>query len=136
MSALILAIDAYEPILDLYEFLLTYKGHRVVVSQDVMNEDATSVERTNPDLIILDFMIGRQASGLRMFEALKRHEPTACIPIVVCTTALPATLLAFGDHLNDPRCRFILKPFNIDELMIAITQLLELKDTTTGPHGA
>lgn len=126
MSALILAIDAYQPILDLYELLLTQEGHRVIVSQDVTNDDATCVERAHPDLVILDFTVGSQGGGLRMFEALKRHQPTASIPIVVCTAALPTALAAFGEYLDDPRCRFVLKPFDIDEFLSSVSELLEL----------
>lgn len=127
MPALILAIDVYQPILDLYEFLLTYDGYRVIVSQDVANDDATCVERTNPDLIILDFMSAGRADGLRMFMALKRYQPTASIPIIVCTAALPTALLAFGDYLDDPLCRFILKPFDIDVFTTTVSQMIELR---------
>jgi hypothetical protein len=49
------------------------------------------------------------------------------IPIIVCTAALPTALLAFGEHLDDPLCRFILKLFDIDMFMTSVAQLLELR---------
>jgi DNA-binding NtrC family response regulator len=126
MPALILVIDDDEPILGLYESLLGDDGHRVLLSRHIY-EDPASVERISPDVIILDCLFGRDANGVGMLGALKRHPATASIPIVLCSAASGAILEAVEPYLNDPRVRLIQKPFQIDELSAAVFQMLALK---------
>lgn len=127
MSNLILVIDDDQPLLELYESILTDDGYEVMLSQDVF-DDVTSIEHTHPDLIILDFIFGWEAQGLQMLEALKRHAPTASIPIIVSTAASGTTIKALETYLDDPRICLIVKPFEIEDVSAAVSHLLRLND--------
>jgi DNA-binding NtrC family response regulator len=121
-----MVIDDDQSILELFEILLTDDGYHVILSRHI-DEDAASVERAGPDLIILDILFEGEAQGIRMLEALKRHQATSRIPIIVCTAASGAAIEALEAHLTDPRVRLILKPFQIDDVSSAVSQLLAVR---------
>ncbi|MGN6484390.1 MAG: response regulator, partial [Thermomicrobiales bacterium] len=83
----ILVINDTQEILDLFKDILEDEGYRVTLSSFTF-QDVHDVERLNPDLIVLDFLIGGDALGWQMLQKLRMYRPTAGIPIVVCTAAL------------------------------------------------
>ncbi len=80
-----------------------------------MNE----IERINPDLIVLDHIIGGEGIGWQFLQKLKMRRSTANIPVVVCTAAAKAIQEMEG-YLKAKGVTVVLKPFDIDDLLRAI----------------
>lgn len=118
----ILAGDDSPEVLDLFRDLLEAEGYRVTLTPRHL--DLAAIKRVEPDLVILDHMIDDGAgSGWDLMRALRQDPATAALPIVVCTGAVHrvrdnlALLHQFGAAL-------VLKPFDIDRLLGAISQAL------------
>ncbi|GAC1543342.1 MAG: hypothetical protein NVS2B7_17040 [Herpetosiphon sp.] len=118
----ILVLDGDHAIIGLYRELLTGEGYEVVTTELLMDLLPT-VERTAPDLIIIDYMFGARPAGWELVQQLKRHPSTAQIAIVVCTDAPqiihahPAAALRIGLQL-------VVKPFVIDDILAAVDRAL------------
>lgn len=79
----ILVVDDEAHILAVVKMKLENAGFEVVTSED--GEDAfEQAKEVLPDLIITDYQMPFM-SGLELCEALKAHEPTADIPVLMLT---------------------------------------------------
>ena len=87
MSACVLVINDTQEILDLFRELLEGEGYQVDTFTYGIR-DMEEVKRINPQLIILDYLIGAEETGWQMLQKLKMTRATAGIPIIVCTAAL------------------------------------------------
>jgi len=116
----ILAGDDSPEVLALYRDLLEGEGYRVTLSPDDL--DLAMIKRLSPDLVILDHMIeDGPGSGWDLLRALRQDPSTATLPIVVCTGAVQR-VRENAALLHRLRARLVLKPFDIDRLLRAITQ--------------
>ncbi|MGZ3668140.1 MAG: hypothetical protein ACXVDA_27060, partial [Ktedonobacterales bacterium] len=67
----------------------------------------------------------------QVLQAMRMHRPTATIPVIICTAAanqareMEPQLVSHGALL-------VLKPFDIDEILLMVRQALELP-RTSGP---
>jgi CheY-like chemotaxis protein len=64
---------------------------------------------------------------------LRLSPATAAIPIVLCTGAVPE-VQALSAHLEDMDIRVVFKPFNIDQLVAVLAEVLaaaRMKKLTT-----
>ncbi|MDQ3540366.1 MAG: response regulator, partial [Chloroflexota bacterium] len=77
-------------------------------------------EALRPDLVILDFVIGGEAHGWQLLQKMKMTRQTMDIPVIVCTAALHLAR-ELGGHLKAKNVGVVLKPFDIDELLQAVT---------------
>ena len=78
------------------------------------------VRETEPDLIVLDFLMGeRELLGWQLLQKLKMDRRTDSIPIIVCTAAVKAVEEQQG-YLTEQGVVVVLKPFNVDQLEEAI----------------
>ena len=123
MPSRIMVINDTQEILELFQDLLTDEGYEVVLYSYGI-KDLDDVERIKPDLIILDHIIGGEAVGWQMLQKLKMKRSTAKIPIVVCTAAVNAVSEMEG-YLKAKNIGLVLKPFDIDDLLIAVRRALE-----------
>ena len=123
MSARILVVNDTQEILELFRMLLEEEGYEVILSGFPIQQ-ISDVERINPDLIILDFVFGDQKIGWQMLQMLKMQRSTALIPVIVCTAALDMVREQEG-YLVSQGVHVVLKPFDIDHLMVNVKQLLE-----------
>jgi DNA-binding response OmpR family regulator len=87
-------------------------------------QQISDVEDINPDLIILDLVFGDQKTGWQMLQMLKMKRSTASIPVIVCTAALSAVREQEG-YLVSQGVHVVFKPFDIDQLLTHVKQLLE-----------
>ena len=124
MSTRIMVIDDSQELLELFRELLTDEGYEVVLNA-VGIQDIAEVERVQPDLIILDHIIGGAAVGLQMVRQLQLQPGTATIPVIVCTAASLAPEETEG-YLQAPGIRLILKPFDVDDLLQCVRCALPL----------
>lgn len=122
--ARILVVNDTQEILELFRMLLEEEeGHEVILSGFPF-EQISDVEKIKPDLIILDFIFGDQKSGWQMLQMLKMQRSTSSIPVIVCTAALDAVREQEG-YLVSKGVHVVYKPFDIDQLISNVRQLLE-----------
>lgn len=118
----ILVINDTQEILELFRELLEEEGYRVTLSSFALQE-LDDIVALAPDLVILDFIIGGEAHGWQMLQKMKMNRTTAAIPIIVCTAALQLVREIEG-HLRAKDVLVVLKPFDIDELLQAVSLAL------------
>ena len=128
----ILVINDDEEILTLFEEILREAGYIALLYSSAIR-DLAEIERLQPDLIIIDYLIGHEDSGWQMLQKIKLRRATATIPIVVCTAATKLLLETSG-YLLSKRVVAVPKPFDIDELLAAIERALALPQSV--PDGA
>ena len=118
----ILVVNDTEVLLDMFKLLLEDVGYEVVLT-DFPAQQVKDIERINPDLIILDFMFGHENLGLQMLQMLKMYPSTRNIPVIVSSAALDVVRQQ-QEYLKSQGVAVIYKPFDIDELLGTIKQLL------------
>ena len=111
----ILVINDTQEILDLFRDLLEEEGYRVSLYSYAF-KDIKEIQALEPDLVIIDFIIGGEAHGWQMLQKMKMNRETANIPIVACTAAVQLVKELEG-HLTTKNVRIVLKPFDIDDLL-------------------
>lgn len=115
----ILLVEDDESIRESVRHALEQRGYEVITARDGA-EGLMRVERDAPDLMILDMIMPRR-SGLTVLERL--HRSPMRRPKIIMVSAI-----------EDPRQRdfalargvdrFVLKPFDIDELLTDVESLL------------
>jgi DNA-binding NtrC family response regulator len=120
----ILVINDDQEILTLFEEILVEAGYCAVLYSSAIN-DLTEIEAVAPELIIIDYLIGREESGWQMLQKIKMRRATANIPIIVCTAATKLLLETSG-YLLSKRVFAVPKPFDIDELLGAVERALQV----------
>lgn len=94
------------------ELVLKYEGFDVVFAED--GQKALEVAKNDlPDAILLDHVMPKM-DGKEVFAALKDHEATSGIPVLVLTG------MARTDSSDWQGADFIGKPFSPDELVARI----------------
>ncbi|WP_029214833.1 response regulator [Kallotenue papyrolyticum] len=125
MSARILVVNDTQEILDLFREILTDEGYDVFLYSYGI-QDLSEVERIQPDLIILDLLIGGETVGWQMLQKLKMRRSTASIPVIVCTAAVKVAREMEG-YMRAKQVGLVFKPFDIDDLLQAVRQALAMK---------
>jgi DNA-binding response OmpR family regulator len=124
MKARILVVNDTQEILELFRMLLEeQEGYEVVLSGFPIQQ-IKEIEQIKPDLIILDLVLGDEKTGMQMLQMLKMQQSTAAIPVLVCTAALQIVREQEG-YLVSQGVHVVFKPFEIDDLLTNIEQLLE-----------
>jgi DNA-binding response OmpR family regulator len=99
------------------EFVLKYEGFDVVFAEDGLK--ALELAKNDlPDVILLDHLMPKM-DGKEVFAALKEHEPTSRIPVLVLS-GMSRTSTSDWQGAD-----FIGKPFSPDELIARIKDALE-----------
>jgi CheY-like chemotaxis protein len=114
----ILAINDDQAILDLFNDLLTDEGFQVTldVFSRSTSEILSHIRSVEPDLVIMDFIIGNEGGGWQLLQAVRMDRRTRHIPIIVCTGAA-RQIQELSAHLSAMRVQIVLKPFDIDHLI-------------------
>ena len=115
----ILVVNDTQEILDLFRELLEEEGYEVSLYSYAF-DDLAEIKRVRPDLIILDFIVGGEAHGWQLLQKLKMGRATATIPVIVCSAALHL-LRELEGHLKEKGVAVVPKPFDIDDLLRAVT---------------
>ena len=127
----IVVVNDTQEILDLFREILEEEGYRVSLYSYAF-QDISDIEAMQPDLVILDFVIGGEAYGWQMLQKMKMTRQTMSIPVIVCTAALQLAR-ELGGHLKAKNVGVVLKPFDIDELLEAVAVALA-KPTAVAPE--
>jgi DNA-binding response OmpR family regulator len=130
----ILAGDDSPDILALLRDILEGEGYRFSMSDEMLS--LAEIKRTAPDLVILDHMFDDGAgSGWELLRDIRRDPELSGLPVVVCTGAVQR-VRDQGDELRALGAQLVLKPFDIDQLLGAISSFWSPTATsTTNPAG-
>lgn len=115
----VLVIDDMCIMLDLIEIMLQMEGYEVVTATDVPTA-LERIEKTCPDLILLDMMMPK-ISGYEFIQQFRQHNyQNVCIPIILLTVKLytedEIERLGVSGYLR--------KPFHRKELIDKLNELL------------
>ena len=123
MKSHILIIDDDQSILEMMRLVLEEEGNYRVTTAESTFEEVADIERLQPDLILLDFLLQGRNTGWNFLQKLKLHRPTKDIPIVLCTAAL-ADVKEQEPILIQKGIPILYKPFDVDELLHIVDQIL------------
>jgi CheY-like chemotaxis protein len=91
------------------------------------------VKALQPDLVILDIMMGREERGWQLLELLRLDPKTRPIPVVVCSAAI-RSLQEREEVLRQHDVRPLPKPFDLDDLLSIIREALAGRPGSPGAH--
>jgi CheY-like chemotaxis protein len=120
----ILVINDTQEILDLIQVLLEDEGYRVTTSLALLNMD--KVKSLAPDIIVQDLLFeGSQETGWKFLTLVRLDPQLARIPLVLCTAAMQTVHdPEMAEQLDRLGVRVVLKPFDIEELLTALSEVL------------
>ncbi|MGY0408110.1 MAG: ATP-binding protein, partial [Polaribacter sp.] len=98
--------------------------YKVVIADDG-EEGAALAKKYIPDLIISDIMMPRK-DGLEMTELLQKDKMTSHIPIILLTAKETKGSKLRG--MQTGAIKYINKPFNVNELLVAVHNIIERSD--------
>ncbi|MBV9787753.1 MAG: response regulator transcription factor [Chloroflexi bacterium] len=125
----IMVVNDTQEILDMFRDLLEQEGYEVILYSYAI-QDMDEILRQQPDLLILDYIFGSERTGWQLLQKLKMRRDTAAIPVVICTAAKRQVEEIEG-HLVAMGVGIVLKPFNVDDLLRTVRQMLDLH---ANPH--
>jgi diguanylate cyclase (GGDEF)-like protein len=120
-KARILVADDEPHIRRILQFLLEQEGFEVNMAED--GEEAwKAVASFQPDLVLLDVMMPRM-DGFAVLEIIRAGFETARLPVILLTAKGEEQdkVKGLAGGAND----YIVKPFNHDELLLRVSNLLE-----------
>jgi len=128
MATRILVINNSDDVLALFKKVLTAKDREIFL-QVFLNSDLRNVQKIAPDLIILDYYVGREGIGWEFLQLLRMDTTTAAIPVLICTTAVKLAYDIAG-YLATKRVTILRKPFESHDLLKAVTETLQESEDT------
>jgi adenylate cyclase len=123
MAARILVVDDQRTNAEMLAGLLRNLGYEVDMAYD--GEEALQLVREKePDLVVSDILMPRM-DGYELCRQLRAHSPTALLPVILVTSAEPATERVKGIEAGADD--FLAKPVNWPELFGRVKRLLHVK---------
>ena len=122
----VLIVDDDAAVLELLREVLKHEDFDLHYARD----GKQAVQETlaiKPDLILVDVMMPK-LDGVTFCKALRAHEETANIPIIIMSgfgsqARLEECMAAGGDDFLD-------KPFDVDDLILRVRTMLDLRGVT------
>jgi CheY-like chemotaxis protein len=125
----ILVVNDTEEILDLFRDIIEGLGHRMT-AWSFSPDDLAKLTQIEPDLVILDLMLGpTELQGWALLQKMRMSPPTEELPVIVCTAATNWVREQEG-WLAANAVKVVLKPFKVQHLEHAIQQALDLPTVT------
>ena len=117
----IIAINDDPAILQLFDDLLSDEGYRVTLDNfgRQTTELLDSIRNLQPDLVVMDFIIGGEDKGWQLLQATQMDRAVRDIPVVICTGAVNQ-VTELGAQLESLDVHVVIKPFDIDHLIEVI----------------
>ena len=129
MTTRIMVINNSDNILAMYRKILEAEGHEVF-TQLFLNSELRDVGKIKPDLIILDYYVGREGVGWEFLQLLKMDDSTAKVPVLLCTTAIKL-VQSIAAYLATKHVTFLRKPFESRDLVNTVQSILS--DSMSSP---
>jgi CheY-like chemotaxis protein len=123
--ARIAVIDDDPIFVDLMHDLLANSEGYEVVSSSQWIKGYEFVKIAQPDLVILDLMMGREQTGWAVLQLLQEDPTTAHIPVILCSAAAQALHQHAARVTARAKVEAVAKPFDVDHLLGVISRLLE-----------
>src|SRR5215813_3705077 len=117
---LVLVVEDEAALATMLRYNLEKQGYRVEEAADGQ-EALTRIAETQPDLVLLDWMLP-QMSGLEVCRQLRRRSATRDLPVIMVTARTEDQDAVRG--LNTGADDYIAKPFSMDALLARIRALL------------
>lgn len=116
----ILVIEDDASVRTLLSKSLGARGYTVETCDDGL-AGLTALEKSRPDLIIVDIMMPR-LDGMTFVKAIKGHQVTKPIPVIFLTANNdPKTMIA---GINLGAKHYVTKPFQLDELLNKVSKAI------------
>ena len=125
MKTRIMVINNSDDILALFQKILATEDCQVF-TQLFLNSDLREVRKIKPDLIILDYYVGREGVGWEFLQLLKMEDSTSAIPVLVCTTAVQL-VNEIAAYLATKQVTVLRKPFGSSDLVHSVQAALQDK---------
>jgi CheY-like chemotaxis protein len=122
----VLVVNDTEEIIELFRDIIAGMGHEPVAIT-YAPEDLNEVKKAEPDLAILDLMMGEEGRGWQLVQKMRMSPDTAKIPIIVCSAAVDHVREQEG-WLASQGIKVVLKPFELDDLELAVNKALRLPE--------
>ena len=117
---LVLVVEDEAALATMLRYNLEKQGYRVEEAADGQ-EALTRIAETQPDLVLLDWMLP-QMSGLEVCRQIRRRSATRDLPVIMVTARTEDQDAVRG--LNTGADDYIAKPFSMDALLARIRALL------------
>jgi CheY-like chemotaxis protein len=128
----ILVINDTKEILELFRDVLEGEMGHDVTLMSFAPDELTRVTELNPDLVIVDFVMGeRELDGWQLIQKMRMNPATAGIPIVACTAAVRQVRESEA-YLLEQGVQVVLKPFSVAQLEEAVVRALQMGDSSEG----
>ena len=124
MHSKILVVDDERDVIELVSFNLRAAGYRVGAAGTGL-EALNKTRSMLPDLIILDLMLP-ELDGTAVCEILRTLPSTATIPVLMLSACTSAAIKAISVKVGVDD--FITKPFNPQDLVARVGQILEMRN--------
>jgi CheY-like chemotaxis protein len=121
----IMVVDDNADIITIVKTILEGSGYQVICASSGQ-ELFTYLEKSKPDLIVLDIMMP-QMDGLQVLTRLKETADTASIPVILLTAKVQYEDVLGGYKLGADY--YITKPFTSSQLLNGINLLLGVGKT-------
>jgi DNA-binding response OmpR family regulator len=118
----IMVFNDTKEILELFEMILCDEGYEVSLFSYTVDE-IRLIQEQKPDLLILDYTVGRERNGWQLLQKIKMVRATASIPVLICTTSYKLAEEIEG-YLAAKKVTIVRKPFDVDELVYAVKDAL------------
>lgn len=118
----IIVVDDDEEVLETIELVLEIGGYEVEPLADAENIHET-IKSFNPDLIILDIVLGR-IDGRTVCQEIKANPNTKHLPVLMISGLYKASEISL---LQTPPDDFMPKPFKMEVLLDKIETLISKK---------
>ncbi len=120
LKPLVLVVEDEAALATMLRYNLEKQGYRVEEAADGQ-EALTRIAETQPDLVLLDWMLP-QMSGLEVCRQIRRRSATRDLPVIMVTARTEDQDAVRG--LNTGADDYIAKPFSMDALLARIRALL------------
>lgn len=120
----VLVVNDTQEILDLVQELLEEEGYRVTTSLAMLAVD--KVKSLEPDVIVQDLLFEQtQEHGWKFLTLVRLDPELARVPLVLCTAAVQTIKEPeMARQLDQLGVRVVLKPFDIEELLTVLAEVL------------
>jgi DNA-binding response OmpR family regulator len=115
----ILVIEGSSDMPELYEDVLRDEAGFEVTITDFRPHMLDYIKSMAPDLIISDYLAGREKAGVQLLQKLKMDRETANIPVIICSTATKE-LKELEGYLAGKDVSLIYRPFGVGDLVNAV----------------
>ncbi|MDP9314645.1 MAG: response regulator [Chloroflexota bacterium] len=128
-APVVAVIEDDQEILEMLDALLRNAGFQVI-SYTLGKDGHQFILRTMPDVVILDLWLEDNSAGSMVLGLLERDPTTCHIPILICSAHI-AVLRDWAASLRDKGYDLLEKPFEPEELIAKLWNLLEKKERVT-----